>query len=103
MSLSLANKLDAEMSQHSSSCSSLAERSAGKTPIRYATIYERAGEPYRFIVALLFPLARSLNHFLFRRSEGGRITFLTASGRCTAIFHDVDPAAAAVDEDLDLQ
>ena len=88
MSLSLANKLDAEMTQHSSS---LAERSAGKTPIRYATIYERAGEQYRFIVALLFPLARSLNHFLFRRSEGGRITFLTTSGRCTAIFHDVDP------------
>ena len=59
MSLSLANKLDAEMSQHSSS---LAERSGGKTPIRYATIYERAGEQYRIHCGpfrLLFPLAPS--------------------------------------------
>ena len=71
MSLSLANKLDAEMSQHSSS---LAERSAGKTPIRYATIYERAraGEQYRFIVALSAFSSPSLAPSTIFSSDGAR-------------------------------
>ena len=69
MSLSLANKLDAEMTQHSSS---LAERSAGKTPIRYATIYERAGEQYRFIVALSAFSSPSLAPSTIFSSDGAR-------------------------------